>query len=169
MNWPGRVVLLIGMFVSAFLFWRKFGRALRIILAAKPDADFKLRPIGPRIRKVLWEVGAQGLVIAQRPLPGLAHALVFWGFCVFALVTLNHFATGLGFAFLSRDSFWGRGYFLIAGVFAVAVAISIAGLAFRRLRAGSCPRERLRREVHWPRRGPDPSSSPRRFRRIRRN
>jgi Fe-S oxidoreductase len=132
MNWPGRVVLLIGMFVSAFLFWRKFGRALRIILAAKPDADFKLRPIGPRIRKVMWEVGAQGLVIAQRPLPGLAHALVFWGFCVFALVTLNHFATGLGFAFLSRDSFWGRDYFLIAGMFAVAVAISIAGLAFRR-------------------------------------
>lgn len=132
MNWPGRVVLLIGMFVSAFLFWRKFGRALRIILAAKPDADFKLRPIGPRIRKVLWEVGAQGLVIAQRPLPGLAHALVFWGFCVFALVTLNHFATGFGFPFLSRESFWGRGYFLIAGVFAVAVAISIAGLAFRR-------------------------------------
>src|SRR5580693_9129243 len=132
MNWPGRVVLLVGIFVSAFLFWRKFGRALRIILAAKPDADFKLRPIGPRVRKVLWEVAAQGLVIAQRPLPGLAHALVFWGFCVFALVTLNHFARGLGFAFLSRDSFWGRGYFLIAGVFAVAVAISIAGLAFRR-------------------------------------
>src|ERR1700691_3594674 len=122
MNWPGRVVLLVGIFVSAFLFWRRFGRALRIILAAKPDADFKLRPIGPRIRKVLWEVGAQGLVIAQRPLPGLAHALV----------TLNHFARGLGFAFLSRDSFWGRGYFLIAGVFAVAVAISIAALAFRR-------------------------------------
>ncbi len=132
MNWPGRVVLLVAIFVSVFLFWRKFGRALRIILAAKPDADFKLRPIGPRIRKVLWEVAAQGLVIAQRPLPGLAHAFVFWGFCVFALVTLNHFAAGFGHAFLSRDSSWGRGYFLIAGVFAVAVAISIAGLAFRR-------------------------------------
>ena len=47
-----------------FLFWRKFGAALRIILASKPDADFQLRPIGPRIRKVLWEVAAQGLVIA---------------------------------------------------------------------------------------------------------
>ncbi len=99
MNWPGRVVLLVAIFVSVFLFWRKFGRALRIILAAKPDADFKLRPIGPRIRKVLWEVAAQGLVIAQRPLPGLAHAFVFWGFCVFALVTLNHFAAGFGLRF----------------------------------------------------------------------
>jgi Fe-S oxidoreductase len=132
MNWPGQLVLLVGILISGFLFARKFGAALRIILAAKPDADFKLRPIGPRIRKVLWEVGAQGLVIAQRPLPGLAHAFVFWGFCVFALVTLNHFALGLGHPFLSRDGSWGRYYFLIAAVFAVAVAVSIAGLAFRR-------------------------------------
>jgi Fe-S oxidoreductase len=131
MNWPGRVVLLIGICVSVFLFWRKFGAALRIILASKPDADFRLRPIGPRIRRVLWEVAAQGLVIAQRPLPGLAHALVFWGFCVFALVTLNHFAEGFGVGFLSHGGF-SRFYFLFAGVFAVAVAISIAALAFRR-------------------------------------
>ena len=131
MNWPGRVVLLIAIFVSVYLFSRKFGRALRIIRECKPDADFQLKPIGPRIRKVLWEVGAQGLVIAQRPLPGLAHAFVFWGFCVFALVTINHFATAFGAGFLSHEG-PSRFYFLIAGVFAVAVAISIAGLAFRR-------------------------------------
>jgi Fe-S oxidoreductase len=132
MNWPGQVVLLIAIFVSVFLFSRKFGAALRIILAAKRDPDFRLRPVTPRIRKVLWEVGAQGLVIAQRPLPGLAHAFVFWGFCVFALVTLNHFAAGFGHPFLSRSDFWGSLYFFIAGLFAVAVAISITGLAFRR-------------------------------------
>ncbi len=131
MNWPGRVVLLIAIFVSLFLFWRKFGAAIRIILASKPDADFQLRPIGPRIRKVLWEVAAQGQVIAQRPLPGLAHAFVFWGFCVFALVTLNHFAEGFSLGFLSDGGF-SRFYFLFAGVFAVAVAVSIAALAFRR-------------------------------------
>ncbi len=131
MNWPGRVVLLVAIFVSLFLFWQKFGAAIRIILASKPDADFQLRPIGPRIRKVLWEVAAQGLVITQRPLPGLAHAFVFWGFCVFALVTLNHFAEGFGLGFLSDGGF-SRFYFVFAGVFAVAVAVSIAALAFRR-------------------------------------
>ncbi|MGB9235843.1 MAG: heterodisulfide reductase-related iron-sulfur binding cluster [Terriglobales bacterium] len=131
MNWPGRIVLLIVIAVSLALFLRKFLAALRIILAAKPDADFRLAPIGPRIRKVLWEVVAQGQVIAQRPLPGLAHALVFWGFCVFALVTINHFAEGFGIGFLSDGPF-SRFYFLVAAVFAVAVAIGIAGLAFRR-------------------------------------
>jgi len=131
MNLPGKGVLLIAIIVSLSLFWRKFGAAVRIILASKPDADFHLRPIGPRIRKVFWEVAAQGQVIAQRPLPGLAHAFVFWGFCVFALVTLNHFAEGFGIGFLSHGGF-STFYFLFAGVFAVAVAISIAGLAFRR-------------------------------------
>jgi len=131
MNWTGRIVLLVAIFISVSLFWRRFGRVLRIILESKRDPDFKLQPVWPRIRKVLWEVGAQGLVIAQRPLPGLAHALVFWGFCVFALVTLNHFASAFGLGFLARSGF-GRFYFWFAGVFAVAVAIGIAGLAFRR-------------------------------------
>ena len=131
MNWTGRVVLLLAILTSVYLFWRKFGRVLRIIRESKPDADFKLRPIGPRIRKVLWEVAAQGLVIEQRPLPGLAHAFVFWGFCVFALISINHFATAFGLSFLSREGF-GRFYYWFVAVFAVAVAVSIAGLAFRR-------------------------------------
>jgi Fe-S oxidoreductase len=131
MNWTGRIVLLLAIFTSGWLFWRRFGRVLRIIRDSKPDADFQLRPLGPRIRRVLWEVGAQALVIAQRPLPGLAHAFVFWGFCVFALVTLNHLASAFGLGFLARSGL-GQFYFWFAGVFAVAVAISIAGLAFRR-------------------------------------
>src|SRR5215469_18487215 len=131
MNWPGRIILLVAILVSVSLFLRKFGAAVRTILAAKPDADFHLQPIGPRIRKVLWEVVAQGQVIKQRPLPGLAHAFVFWGFCVFALVTINHFAEGFGVGFLSDGGF-SRFYFCTAGIFAVAVSISIASLAFRR-------------------------------------
>jgi len=131
MNWTGRIVLLLGILTSIYFFWAKFGRALRIIRDSKPDADFQLRPIGPRIRKVLWEVAAQGLVIEQRPLPGLAHAFVFWGFCVFALISINHFAAAFGLEFLSREGF-GRFYYWFVAVFAVAVAVSIAGLAFRR-------------------------------------
>ena len=131
MNWPGRIVLLVAIIVSVSLFLRKFGAAVRVILAAKPDTDFHLQPIGPRIRKVLYEVVAQGQVIQQRPLPGLAHAFVFWGFCVFALVTINHFAEAFGVGFLSDGGF-SRFYSWTAGIFAVAVSISIASLAFRR-------------------------------------
>jgi len=132
MNWTGRIVALLAIITSVALFWRRFGRALRIILDAKPDADFKLQPVGPRIGRVFSEVVAQSKVIAQRPLPGLAHAFVFWGFCVFALVTLNHFAAYFGVPFLSQQEGFGRFYFRFVAVFAVLVAVSIAGLAFRR-------------------------------------
>src|SRR5213078_3406065 len=41
-------------------------------------------------------------------------------------------ATGIGFPFISREHWFGAIYFYIAAIFAVAVAVSIAGLAVRR-------------------------------------
>jgi Fe-S oxidoreductase len=51
---------------------------------------------------------------------------------VFALVTVNHFAEALGLGFLSLEGAFGRFYFYFAAVFAIGVAVAIAGLAFRR-------------------------------------
>src|ERR1700693_4452924 len=82
-------------------FWWRFGAVLQRIRAAKPDADFSLRPIGRRVRELVWGVRLQAKVIRERPLPGVAHALVFWGFVAFALVTLNHVAIGFGAPFLT--------------------------------------------------------------------
>jgi len=122
--------LLLALLLVASLagFWWRFGAVLRKIRAAKPDANFSLFPLGPRIRELVWEVMLQAKVIRERPLPGLAHAFVFWGFCAFALVTLNHIAIGFGTPFLPPGGF----YFQLAAAFAVLVAISIAGLFVRR-------------------------------------
>ncbi len=124
-------LLLILLVVSAYGFLRRSGRVIVTILRSKPDADFSLRPVGPRLRRFLREVVFQQLVIGQRLWPGLAHAFVFWGFCLFALITINHFAAVFGLAFLDRGGF-GRFYFALVAVFAAAVAVSIAGLAVRR-------------------------------------
>jgi Fe-S oxidoreductase len=113
---------------SGALFSIRFQRVIRKIRQAKPDASFHLFPLAPRVRDFIWEVLLQAKVIRQRPLPGLAHALVFWGFLAFALVTINHFATGFGFPFLSYRGFYGD----FAALFAVSVAVSIAGLFIRR-------------------------------------
>src|SRR5690348_9124305 len=86
----GTIILLIPMLTSAALFWRRFGRVVEILRRARPDPDFHLRPLAPRIRQFVWEVLLQAKVIQERPLAGLAHAFVFWGFCAFALITLNH-------------------------------------------------------------------------------
>jgi Fe-S oxidoreductase len=124
----GKVLFALLLVASVAGFGFPFLAVLRGIGAAKPDADFSLLPLGPRIRELIWEVMLQAKVIRERPLPGLAHAFVFWGFCAFALVTVNHIAIGFGRPFLSPGSF----YFQLAAVFAVLVAIAIAGLFIRR-------------------------------------
>jgi Fe-S oxidoreductase len=117
---------------SGAVFWRRFGPILSKILHSKKDGDFHLFPIGRRIWDFFWEVMCQAKVIKQRPMPGLAHAFVFWGFCAFALVTLNHFAVGLGLGFLDPSGMFGRFYFNLAAAFAAACATGIAGLFVRR-------------------------------------
>jgi len=111
---------------SAAGFWWRFRGVLHRIRAAKPSPA--LQPLPRRVLDFLWEVMLQAKVIRERPLPGLAHAFVFWGFCVFALITLNHVAAGFNVAFLAPRS----PYHYFAAAFAVAVAISIAGLFVRR-------------------------------------
>src|SRR5258708_415966 len=110
----------------------RFGKVWRNIRASKNDPDFTIKPLARRVRDFVWEVLLQGKVIRQRPLPGLAHALVFWGFCAFALITINHFAQGANFGLLRRDAFPGKAYFWLAAIFAIGVAIGITGLFVRR-------------------------------------
>jgi Fe-S oxidoreductase len=117
---------------SAYLFWRRFGVVLHKILQSKKDPAFHLFPIGKRVWDFFWEVLCQAKVVRERPLPGLAHAFVFWGFCAFALVTLNHFAVGLGIGFLSPTGIFGRFYFYFAAAFAFTCAVGILGLLIRR-------------------------------------
>src|SRR5437868_7292889 len=126
------VILVILLCLSGSLFLLRFRTPVDRIRRSRDNPDFHLRPLGPRIRQFVWEVLLQGKVIKERPLPGLAHAFVFWGFCAFALVTLNHFSEGAGFEVLSRTGVLGKFYFVLAGVFAAAVLVSIIGLAIRR-------------------------------------
>jgi len=131
-SWVVSLVLVVAFAVSISLFWRRFRRVLAIIRAARPEPGWQLGPVLPRLGKFFWEVGLQAKVIQERPLPGLAHAFVFWGFCAFSLVTIDHLAAGFGVRLLSRGGWFGRAYFLFVACFAAAVLISIIGLAVRR-------------------------------------
>ncbi|MGA7859217.1 MAG: (Fe-S)-binding protein [Terracidiphilus sp.] len=129
---PEKLLFAAMVLVSAYGFWRRFGPVLDKILKSKRDPGFHLFPIGRRVWDFVWEVMCQAKVIRQRPLPGLAHAFVFWGFCAFGLVTLNHCAVGLGHGFLNPVGTIGRIYFYFAAVFALACAVGILGLFIRR-------------------------------------
>ncbi len=127
-----KAILAILICMSAAAFWYRFRSVVRILTAAKPDSDFSLGSLAPRIRKFVVEVLLQAKVIRERPAAGIAHAFVFWGFCAFALITINHIASGFGVPFLSRSGAFGRFYFGFVALFAIAVAVSILYLAVRR-------------------------------------
>lgn len=127
-----KIVFLLLTATSGYLFWMRFGKVVHTILGARKDPGFSIHPIGRRAWDFFSEVLCQSKVIKERPLPGLAHAFVFWGFLAFALITLNHFAAGLGFAFLHRGNVIADFYFYLAAFFAVTVAVSITGLFIRR-------------------------------------
>jgi Fe-S oxidoreductase len=127
-----RFIFIVLAAASVYGFWRRFGPVLDKILKSKKDPDFHLFPLGRRVWDFVWEVLCQAKVIRQRPLPGLAHAFVFWAFCAFALVTLNHCAMAFGAGFLNPASRLGQSYFYLAALFAAACAAGIAGLFIRR-------------------------------------
>src|ERR1700733_1597358 len=134
---PAEKIVFVLLFAASLAgFWLRFAPVVRIIRAAKPDTAFQfgapLTDLSKRIRRFVWEVLLQGKVIQDRPVAGAAHALVFWGFCAFALITVNHIATGFGFRLLARSGAFGTLYYGLAAIFAVAVAASITYLAFRR-------------------------------------
>ena len=125
-------ILALLILVSLSLFWWRFSKVVRSIAGAKNDPGFSIHPIGRRLWDFFWNVVCQAKVIRQRPLPGIAHAFVFWGFCAFVLVSLNHFATAIGASFLQPGSAAGDFYLYFAGLFALLVAIAITGLFVRR-------------------------------------
>ncbi len=132
MSWFESGIFLVLLVSSVVLFWARISPVIKIIRASKSDPGFRWGHTATRVKAFAWEVLCQGKVIKERPLPGLAHAFVFWGFLAFALVTLNHFAVGLHAGFLSQSGPFGRVYFGLAGLFAFAVSVSITGLAIRR-------------------------------------
>src|SRR3954464_1373623 len=116
---PEKIALAVLIVASLTGFWLRFHPVVRIILAAKPDEGVQFGAMVLRVRRFIWEVLLQGKVIKDRPVAGAAHALVFWGFCAFALITTNHIATGFGLPFLERSGGFGMIYFGLAAVFGV--------------------------------------------------
>ena len=128
-------VLFAAMIVaSGYLFWRRFGGVLNKILKSKKDADFHLFPLGKRVWDFVWEVLCQAKVIRERPLPGLAHALVFWAFlrlCAGHAEPLRGRILGVGFLSIRTERLGGS-ISILPQCLRVACAVGILGLFVRR-------------------------------------
>jgi Fe-S oxidoreductase len=119
--------LLFLIFIAAFA--AQVARRVQLILAA-PNT-FNVDDIGVRARQWLVDVLLQRKTIVERPVPGIAHALVFWGFIAFAGYTTVEFLKGLGIADLTATS-WFHSYRLALAPLATAVLAGILVLLVRR-------------------------------------
>src|SRR5512134_1005154 len=89
---------------------------LRLVIRAKNNLRLDGWPV--RLRRLLFEVVFQSKTIAAKPVVGLAHAFVFWGFVAFGGYTAVEFLSGLGIADWTETA-WFHAYERLLVPFAV--------------------------------------------------
>jgi Fe-S oxidoreductase len=119
--------ILLLLFMGAFA--AQVARRLQLVAAA-PNT-FSLDQFGTRTARFLLDVVLQRRTIRERPLTGLMHAFVFWGFVAFGGYTLTEFLFGLGIVDLTETR-WFHAYRLALMPFALAVLTGILYLLVRR-------------------------------------
>ena len=123
-----RIVFLLAALCSVAYFAWVVARRLGPMRGAARNLSFD--DFGRRLARVVREVLLQSRVLAQRPIAGLLHALVMWGFFAFAYVSIEHTSLGvIGLEHAERDESW---YGWFAAFWAGAVLVGILGLAYRR-------------------------------------
>jgi Fe-S oxidoreductase len=103
----------------------------RIRLIAAAPNTFSTDDPSVRIGRWLADVAGQRKTIVERPLAGIAHAFVFWGFVAFAGYTTIEFLAGLGVVDLTHTAAFNV-YRAVLTPFAVAVLGGIVYLLVRR-------------------------------------
>ena len=105
--------------------------ASRVRLIAGAPGTFSTDHLSARVWRFLTDVVGQRRTIADRPVAGLAHAFVFWGFVAFGGYTALEFLAGLGIVDVTDTAAFGV-YRMVLTPFAVAVLSGIALLLVRR-------------------------------------
>ncbi len=118
--------------VSVALFTQRSSRVILRILQANLEPAGSKASSSRRCWTFFWEVLCQANVIKNRPLIGIAHACVFWGFLAYLFAELDHFASIFGFVLIDRDGAFGVFYFWLIFLFAFCATLAVAILAFRR-------------------------------------
>ena len=102
----------------------------RLLIVFKGLGKLPFDRTGARLWRMFREVFLHEKVVKGRFWPGLMHAFVFWGFVIFGLVTLDHFAKGFGIPLLGLKAH--KVYTMIVTPFSILVIIGILALAYRR-------------------------------------
>ncbi len=127
-----RMIFLVLILATVAIFARDLLVSIRQILAGRPERN-RTDQLGRRIVRVIKEVVFQSKVVGGRPIAGLMHAAVFFGFLAFGLETIDHFLEGFGLRFLHPLLGAGVATFVnLVSFMALLVIIGMVGLSIRR-------------------------------------
>jgi Fe-S oxidoreductase len=123
-----QAILFILTVLSVWIFLRTVKR--RGLLRWPKPGEVSFDHLGQRIWRTFLEVTLQVRVVRDRPVAGILHAAVVWGFLAFAWVSTRHFYVGFrGLDTATESHSW---YGDFAAVWAFAVLVGMLGLSFRR-------------------------------------
>ena len=129
---PEKLLFAIILAGSIAYFAARIVTLVRLVRLGKPDPDQRARQLGTGFRGALLDVFSQRKVF-RKPWVGLFHILIVWGFFVFAVNTINHFAGAFLTGFhLFGDTAFAHAYNVIADVFSLLILAGVIGLAVRR-------------------------------------
>ena len=127
---PGRAVFALLVLASIVAFVYSCSRRIRVLLAGQPDNRFTRIP--ERIWRTLEFAFAQKRMFRDF-YAGLFHILIFGGFVVLTVRTLELVVEGLIPGFVLLPGIAGNLYTLVKDVFEVLVLVGVAMAVFRRL------------------------------------
>ncbi|MBM2809758.1 MAG: (Fe-S)-binding protein [Chloroflexi bacterium] len=128
---PGWALLAAVIAIGGGLFLRDAYRLLKLMLLGRPAS----RVDHPVERSRSWLIHVIGQArLLTRTYPGVMHAMIFWGFLVITLGTIDMFARGLWSEF-RLPILGGTGFFaFIVDAFQVFVLVGIAMALYRRIK-----------------------------------
>ena len=123
-----RAVFIALLIASVWFFLKTVNR--RLFSVFPKHGDLPHDHIPKRLWRVFVEVILQYRVVRDRPIVGILHAFVVWGFLAFAWVSAQHLLLGLrGLSKAPGPRSW---YGTFVAVWALAVLVAMIGLSFRR-------------------------------------
>ena len=129
---PEKMLFAAILVASVAYFAQRTVTLVRLLRLGTPDAEHRFAHVWDTLVDTALDVFLQRKVF-RKPFVGLFHILIVWGFFAFAVNTINHFME----AFIDGFNLFGHTrlalyYTAMADIFAVLIAVGVAGLAFRR-------------------------------------
>jgi Fe-S oxidoreductase/nitrate reductase gamma subunit len=128
----GRIVFALALLVTLMVFSFTINRIIYFFRFTRPG--FPVKHIGRRLG-IMLRVAFGQTKIFRRPVIGLAHALVFWGFCLILFGSIEMVIDGLTGTDKALSALGGFYRFMMASgdVFAYVVAVAVTIFLVRRL------------------------------------